>query len=228
MSWLDKATQWLRDQIEALTCNTSLILGHPVLQSVSKKVFRKVLRKNRCARIVSGNLDEVAGRVPNPERTHPCPVPGIQIWATGWANKKYSVICEVRFLLCIYLIQLVNFISVWIRTRISSWLSTRRLRRRVGVAPAEVVTTGELQEGPNTAQGEKKLLNWFTSFFSYLLRKETRKETLCVGILTKSLHTTTNHCTHTSGLSCGPFSGNLRVADLSEFWGFLAFSLEFW
>ena len=36
-----------------------------------------------------------------------------------------------------------------------------------------------------------------TSFFSYLLRKETRKETLCVGILTKSLHSTTNHCTHT-------------------------------
>ena len=162
MSWLDEAT--LCDQIDALTCNTSVILGHPVLQSVSKKVFRKVLRKNRCARKVSGNLDEVAGRVPNPERTHPCPVPGIQIWATGWANKKYSVICEVRFLLC--------FSSSWwilfLRTRISSWLSTRRLRRRVGVAPAEVVTTGELQEDPNTAQGKNKLLNWCTLHFFHI------------------------------------------------------------
>ena len=115
MSWLDKATQWLCDQIEALTCNTSLILGHPVLQSVSKKVFRKVLRKNRCARKVSGNLDEVAGRVPNPERTHPCPVPGIQIWATGWADKKYSVICEVRFLLCFSSSWWILFLCEYVR-----------------------------------------------------------------------------------------------------------------
>ena len=31
-----------------------------------------------------------------------------------------------------------------------------------------------------------------------------------------------------SGLSFGHFSGNLRLVDLPEFWGFLAFFLEFW
>ena len=43
MSWLDKAT--LCDQIDALTCNTSVILGHPVLQSVSKKSVPKSFAK---------------------------------------------------------------------------------------------------------------------------------------------------------------------------------------
>ena len=31
-----------------------------------------------------------------------------------------------------------------------------------------------------------------------------------------------------AGLSFGHFSGNLRLVDLPEFWGFLAFFLEFW
>ena len=214
MSWLDKAT--LCDQIDALTCNTSVILGHPVLQSVSKKVFRKVLRKNRCARKVSGNLDEVAGRVPNPERTHPCPVPGIQIWATGWANKKYSVICEVRFLLCFSSSWWILYLCEYVREfhhdcrRDASVVGWKWLQRRWWPQGNSKRTPTQPRVRINCWTDVHFIFFTFTSFLYTSLEVHIKGNSLCRHLNKIYICSTTNYCTHTymyfsTLLYCSPF-----------------------